>query len=270
MSQPLVSVIMPAYNCQEYVEGALRSLMNQTYKNIEIIIVDDCSTDDSWKIIKRLAKEDTRIKPYRNSVNLKISKTLNFAITKAKGVYLARMDSDDERVLDSIEKQVAFLESNPEVVIVGGSSEVCDSDMRKLNVREYLLNDESIRKKLFRFSPFTHATIVMRAASVPSDPYKLDWAEDYDLYFRLGNVGKFANLDTVVYKIRTHKQSVSQSKARYQEKLTLYIRLKAVFEYGYSMSGSDKLYFVVQAATMYLMPPRFRFWLFNHIRSLLK
>jgi len=270
MKEPLVSVIMPAYNCGTYIEKALYSLINQTYKNLEIIVVDDGSKDDTWEVIQRFAKKDKRIKPYQNEINSRIVKTLNYAISKSSGKYLARMDGDDERMLDSIEKQVDFMEKHPDVVIVGGSSEVCDSNMKVLNKRVYLFTDSEIRKKLFRFSPFTHATIVMRASMVPSNPYSLDCAEDYDLYFRLAKNGKLANLSDVLYKIRTHEGSTSQSRARYQEKLTLYIRLKAVFEYGYEMTTGDKLYFFIQLVTMYLMPSSFRFWLFNKIRSLLK
>ncbi len=267
-NNPLVSVIMPAYNCAAYVADALHSITQQTYKNLQIIIVDDCSTDNTWNVISEIARTDKRIEAYRNSENLKIVGTMNFAIRKAKGVYLARMDADDFRYGDSIEKQVRFLEAHTDVVIVGGASEICDENMKVINERRYSLTDKEIRAKLFRYSPYTHGSIVMRADVLEEDPYRLNWAEDYDLYFRLGNRGEFANLSDVVYKLRTHRGSVSRSKAKYQEKLTLYIRLKAVFEYGYSMSLADKVYFVCQYVSMFLMPSSFRFWLFNAIRRL--
>ena len=269
-THPLVSILMPAYNCEEYVAEALQSLLDQTYKNIEVVIVDDHSTDGTWKIINEIAKTDKRIRPFRNEQNLKIVGTLNYAIRQSKGKYFARMDGDDVRATDSIHKQVDFMEKHDDVVIIGGSAVLCDVNMKPINKREYLLNDKEIRQKLFRFSPFTHGTIMMRASLVPQDPYKLDWAEDYDLYFRLANRGKLANLPDVLYLIRTHGDSVSQSKTRYQEKLTLYIRLKAVFEYGYEMTASDKWYYFIQLVTMYLMPSRFRFWFFNKIRHFLK
>ena len=258
---------MPAFNCERYVADALESLIGQSYQNIEVVIVDDHSTDGTWAVIKEYAKKDSRIRPYRNAKNLKIVETLNFAISKSNGKYLARMDGDDMRTLDGIEKQVEFMEAHEEVAIVGGYAEVCDENMNVLNIRKYGLTDTDIRRKLFRYSPFTHAAIMMRASLLPERLYRLDWAEDYDMYFRLGKAGTFANLATTLYRIRTHGESVSQTKARYQEKLTLYIRLKAVFEYGYTMSLSDKVYFGLQLITMYMMPPRFRFWLFNKIRS---
>lgn len=266
-TQPLVSVIMPVYNCEQYLEEALTSVIKQTYKNLEIIAVDDCSTDNSWKLLQDFAKQDKRIKAFRNKENLKIVGTLNFAISKSKGEYLARMDGDDRRELKSIAQQVAFLQKHPDTVMVGGAVSFCDEHMNRLNDRAYPTTDVEIRQKLFRYSPFCHASLVIRADAVEPNPYKLNWAEDYDLYFRLAKKGKMANLDNVVYHVRTHKESVSRSKTRYQEKLTLYIRLKAVFEYGYTMSASDKFYMFAQALTMYLMPSGFRFWLFNKLRA---
>lgn len=263
--EPLVSVIMPVYNYESYVEEAIKSILEQTYKNIEFIIVDDHSPDDSWKVIQTWAKKDKRIKAFRNKENLKIVGTLNFAISKSSGKYLARMDGDDRRELDSIETQVKFLEKNPDIVMVGGAVTFADSNMNPLNNRRYPKTDEEIREKLFRYSPFCHASLLLRADTM--EPYIFNWAEDYDLYFRLAKKGKMANLDKILYNVRTHKASVSRSKTRYQEKLTLYIRLRAVFEYGYTMSGSDKLYFFAQFVTMYIMPPGFRFWLFNKLRS---
>lgn len=266
--QPLVSVIMPAYNDEEYIDQALGSITHQTYTNLEIIVVDDCSTDATWQKIQAFAKRDSRIKPFRNKKNSKIVKTLNFAIEQSTGKYLARMDGDDERTLDGIEAQVTFMEAHPDVAIVGGISQVCDEKMNLLNERHYAETDEEIRKALFRYSPFTHATIVMRRSMLPEKWYdeKFDWAEDYELYFRMAKKGKLANLNKVLYKIRTHNKSVSRTYARRQEALTLYIRLRAVFELGYKMSRSDKVYFFLQVLTMYLMPTSFRFWLFNSLR----
>jgi glycosyltransferase involved in cell wall biosynthesis len=261
---------MPAYNCEKYIEEALKSVINQTYRNLEIIVIDDCSTDKTLDVANLIAKSDHRITVLHNEENLKISKTLNRAIKDSHGKYLARIDADDVRILDGIEKQVEFMEKSPGVIVVGGNTEICDVDMRTLNVRKYNTTDESIRRKLFRYSPYTHGSILMRSSMLPEDPYELDWAEDYDLYFRLATIGKLACLEDVVYRLRVHPNSISRSKTIYQEKLTLYIRMKAVFEYGYKMTLSDRLYFIAQLATMYLMPSSFRFWLFNKIRSIVR
>ncbi|MNH58444.1 putative glycosyltransferase EpsE [compost metagenome] len=268
IDEPLVSVIIPVYNCEQYINTAVKSIVEQSYKNLEIIIIDDGSTDSTWDILTELKRHDKRIVTYRNKENLKIVGTLNLGIEKSNGIYIARMDGDDYREVDSIKQQVSYLEGHSDIVIVGGAIDVCDSEMNVINHRQYPADDSEIRAKIFRYNPFAHPAVVMRKSALVDTPYLLNWAEDYDLYFRLGNKGKFANLPATVLKLRTHPSSISQSKVSYQEYLTLYIRLKAVFEYGYTMTIGDKIYFFLQLVSKWLMPIRFRFWLFNKIRAI--
>lgn len=264
---PLVSVIIPAYNCEKYIDEAISSVINQTYRNLEIIVVDDGSTDGTWKKLQNHKKLDKRVHIFKNDKNLKIVGTLNFALSQSHGEYIARMDSDDWRMQNSIEKQVNFLNNHPDVVIVGGAIDVCDKGMNKINHRKYPLNDDEIRNRLFRYNPFAHPAIMVRGDILRDLRYQLNWAEDYDLYFRLGRIGKFANMKDTILKLRTHTSSISQSKVSYQEDLTLYIRLKAVFEYGYSMRFADKLYFVTQFVSKLIMPSGVRFKIFNFLRA---
>ncbi len=266
---PLVSIIMPAYNCELYIEAAVQSILDQTYKDFELIIVNDCSTDNTGQIIDALTKKDSRIKVFHNKNNIKQTRTRNFAIKQAKGAYIALMDGDDIRQSTSIAKQVDFLEEHPKVVVVGTGAAICDQQMKHLNDRLYPLVDSQIRRTFFRYSPFCLASLMIRSDKLEQPAYnaELEPAEDIDLAMRLGKVGRLANLPEVLYKVRTHKQSVTQVGARLMEKNTLYVRIKAVAEYGYHITLTDKLYFAVQLGTMYLMPPRFRFWLFNMIRS---
>lgn len=266
-NNPLVSVIIPCFNVAATVEEAVDSILSQTYENIEVIVVDDGSTDDTYAILCSLKDRDDRVTVLKNTENMKIVGTLNRGIDHSSGLYIARMDGDDYKYPDAIEKQVRFMEDNPKVSIVGGSIEICDADMRVLHKREYPLSDADVRKKMFRYSPFAHPAVMIRAAALDDERYELNWAEDYDLYFRLGIKGEFANLKDCLLRLRTHRGSVSQSKLRYQEGLTMYIRLKAVYEYGYSMSGSDKAYMAIQYITQFLMPAGFRFWLFSKLRS---
>ena len=269
-NKPLVSVIIPAYNVAMYIEEAVNSIFNQTYRNLEIIVIDDGSSDGTHDILLKLAKVDNRLIVKRNSENMKIVGTLNKGIKLSRGKYIARMDGDDYKYPDAIEAQVAYMEKNPKTVIVGGAIDICDQHMTISNRRQYPITDEDIRKKIFRYNPFAHPAILIRKTALEHELYELNWAEDYDIYFRLGRIGKFANLEQSLLKLRTHKQSVSQSKLEYQENLTLFIRLKAVFEYGYVMSFGDKLYFSLQLLSKYLMPTRIKFKLFNKLRSLRK
>ena len=116
---PLVSVVMPVFNAGDFLVAAIESILKQTYKNFEFVIVDDGSIDNSWKIISKFANKDRRIKILKNKENLGIAKTMNEAIKKAKGQFIARMDADDIALSKRLEKQVEFLLNNPDTGVLG-------------------------------------------------------------------------------------------------------------------------------------------------------
>jgi len=267
---PLVSVIMPAYNAEKFIGEAIESILNQTFKDFEFIILDDCSKDKTWEIIKDYAKKDERIVAVKNEKNLKISATLNKGILLARGKYISRMDADDWSYPQRFEKQINYLEGNSAVVLLGSVIEVADSTMRVLNLRRYPLDDTSIRSTLLKYSTFAHPSVTYRREeAVKCGMYNTNLydSEDYDFYFRIGNFGKFANYPEILLKLRTHKESVSQKKIQRQSMLTLYIKLKAVFEYGYQMNLGDKIFFYIHAFGSFFVPAKIRFRLFNFMRK---
>ena len=120
MSQePLVSVLIPCYNCEKYVEEAVMSIIEQSYSNLEILVIDDGSTDNTGSILQELAQKDSRIRYIKNETNLKLIRTLNKGIDLCRGKYIARMDADDISLPTRIVKQVNFLEKHPDIGIVG-------------------------------------------------------------------------------------------------------------------------------------------------------
>ena len=267
---PKISVVMPNYNWWKYISEAIESILNQSFTDFEFIIIDDGSTDNSWEIIQEYAKKDNRIVAIKNEKNLKICKTLNKWINLAKWEYIARMDSDDISLLDRFEKQVKFLDKNKEVWIVWWTMEIMDENWKVYSKREYNLTDEEIRKKIFRYSPFCHATTMYRKEIIiKAWLYNifLHDAEDYDLYFRLWLFWKFANLKDITYKMRVNRQWVTYSNIKRMERLTLFIRKKAVLEYWYKMSLWDKVYCYLQMISMYIIPWKLKIWLFNLIRN---
>lgn len=271
INKPLVSVVMPAYNSGKYITDSIESILNQTYKNIELIIINDCSTDETLSIINSFVKKDSRIKCIDNEVNKKISESLNSGIRLAKGKYIARMDSDDIAMPDRLARQVDYMERHADVVLSGGSIYVCSHDMKIINMRRYNIEDDNIRAKIFRYNQFCHpATIFLTEAVRKAGLYNkvLYDAEDYDLYFRLGQFGKFGNLTDPLLKYRTSSSSVSAVRAHRQELLTIFIRIKAVAEYGYTMKFADWAYTIAQFISAYIVPSRFKFWIFNAIRSM--
>ena len=110
--QPLVTVVMPAYNAEAYVEKAIRSVIHQTYSNWELVVVDDRSTDGTYEIIQRVAAEDRRIKAYRNEQNMGVARSRNFGILQGEGKYVAFLDSDDVWLDEKLEQQIALAEKS--------------------------------------------------------------------------------------------------------------------------------------------------------------
>lgn len=155
-----VSVILPVYNAESTIKQALISIVNQSYSNLEIIVVNDGSDDNTEIVVMSVA--DPRIIYVKNSKNEGLIYTLNRGLSIATGDYIARMDADDISLPDRLEKQVFFLDNNKDYVIVGGQIELFGS-IDKSN-RAYVLpcNDEDIRAGLLYFCPFYHPTVVFR------------------------------------------------------------------------------------------------------------
>ncbi|NTV51498.1 MAG: glycosyltransferase family 2 protein [Candidatus Firestonebacteria bacterium] len=268
-----VSVIMPVYNTADYLPAAIESILKQTYRAFELILVDDQSRDRSPEILQNYARRDKRIRLLRNETNLKLSRTLNRAIEAARGEYLVRMDSDDVSLPDRIAKQVAYLDAHPEVGVAGGAMDIIDGQDRLIGVRRYALTDGEIRARLFCYSPFSHPTIILRKAVLLQaglyDP-AYNPAEDYELYFRLGRLAKFGNLADTLLRYRVVPKSMTTGSTRAMEVKTLEIRRRAVKEFGYRMTFFDKIYGSLQQITMRLMPGVWRVWLFNTLRGWIK
>jgi glycosyltransferase involved in cell wall biosynthesis len=269
MSVPKISVLIPAYNAEKYLGEAIDSILNQTFTDFECIVIDDCSTDNTWKIIQEYAKKDSRIVGVKNEKNLKLSATLNKGIDICRGDYIARMDADDWSYPDRLQKQIDFLENNLDIGIIGGAMEVCDENLKVLNIRRYNISDSEIRKNLFRYSPFCHPATVFKKEALLKERYNINLndAEDYDLYFRIGKYYKLQNLSNIVIKYRTSNNQVSSKKAKRQQYLTLYIRLKAIVEYDYKASIKDILLSFLQLILIPILPQSFKVLLFNLLRK---
>ncbi len=268
--RPKVSVIMPVYNAEHFLPEAIESILKQTFTAWEFIIIDDGSTDASWKIIREYARAEPRIVALRNGQNLRISRTLNRGLQTARGQYIARMDADDISALDRLEKQVAYMDQHPEVGVCGGKMQMINAAGAVIGQRPYYLTDSEIRRRIFRYSPFAHPTIIMRKAVLEKCGYydpAFDYAEDYELYFRVGRIATFGNLPDVTLRYRVLPRSTTSSVTKKMELKTLAARKKAVKEYGYCMTRGDRIYLLLQYISVYTMPYAFKIWLFNQLAS---
>jgi glycosyltransferase involved in cell wall biosynthesis len=210
---PLVSVILPCYNCSKYIEEAILSIINQTYKNLEIIITDDCSTDNSLQIIESLAKIDNRIIVIKNRENLKLIKTLNNMIDMAHGKYIARMDGDDISMVDRISRQVSFLERHNDFAVCG--CQVIHIDENNNCIKKTLMpgRNTAIQSVKYYRTPFYHPSVMIRKGCLSTNPYNETYigAEDYGLWLKILKNHKGHNLSRRLLKYRIHQKQISQS-----------------------------------------------------------
>ena len=260
---------MPVFNAEKYVDEAINSILNQSFKEFELLIVDDCSTDNTWKIIQAHAKKDKRIIPVRNAKNLYIAGNRNKLIKLAKGKYIAWQDADDISMPNRLKHQYQFLEKHPEVGIVGGFLQFF-ADTGNTSIRKYAPDDETLRKNIFKFSPVAQPAAMIRIKILQkAGEYNLKYppAEDIDMSFRLGINSKFANLQETVIKYREHPKSSTFTRLKKIETSTLEIRKKYANKYGYKMSISDKIYNSLQYLSIFLIPPRMKIYFFNIFRN---
>lgn len=206
-----ISIILPAFNVEKTLTRSIKSVLQQTYKNFELIIINDCSSDKTDDIIRSF--NDSRIVYIKNNTNLGLIKNLNNGISIAKGEYIARIDGDDIWITeDKLEKQIDFLESNKDYVLVGTQAFFKKGQILKKS--NYPINDISIRKKILRKNPFIHSTVVFRKEVLEKDPYKVEnyLLEDYALWLKLGLIGKFINLDEYTTEYLINPDGETQTK----------------------------------------------------------
>lgn len=204
MKEFLISVIIPVYNVEKYIAKALLSICNQTYSNLQIVVVDDCSTDNTYQIIREIARSDSRILLLKNEVNSKIVKTLNFALQYAKGDFIARMDGDDISSPERLEKQLNFLIKNPEYALVGSHVHTIDESDTIIGKLRLPIGHKKVEKVITYSSPVLHIWLARSEIYKKLKGYReIPGAEDYDFLLRMSSEGfKFTNLDSYEYSVR--------------------------------------------------------------------
>jgi glycosyltransferase involved in cell wall biosynthesis len=210
---PRVSAVVPVYNGAAFLERALRSLLTQTLADIEVIVVDDGSTDETPAIIAGLAARDRRVRPLRQE-HAGEAAAANRATAEARADLIARLDADDMAVPDRLERQVAWLEANPSVAAVGGWLVSIDRHDRKLRLHTYPAG--SVREIMSRGPAIAHPTAVMRKsvlAAIGGYRYQFNVAEDYDMWLRMAEKADIANLPEVLAYYRLHP---GQTTARFR------------------------------------------------------
>lgn len=197
----MISVIIATKNGERFIERAIRSVLAQRGVDLEIVVVDDASTDGTAGVVRAVAKRDSRVRLVQREKNEGPGKARNFGIAQARGEYIAIIDDDDLWPdADKLKMQADFLDLHPDYVLVGVARvDVVDEEGNALSRRRYPIGDSAIRAALLGRNCFMHSGVLYRKDVFDRlGGYKdMRLAEDYDLWFRMGMVGKFANIDAL-------------------------------------------------------------------------
>lgn len=267
---PEISVVMPAYNAEKYIARAIESVLNQTFSNFELIIVNDASTDKTLSIIKRYAMKDSRIRYKSNLKNKLIAHSLNTAIEMAKAPIIARMDGDDESTPERLATQFAILKKNKKIAVVGANLTVVDTKGIVVSKREYPKQSKDLKRLMFRYSPFSHPVVMFRKSVFDEfHGYRTDIfpCEDIDLWFKIGSKYDFASVEKPLLKYTLIPNSSSHKKLKKLELLTFRIRLNAVKNLHYRPSVYDIFYNIGQFVTLWFVTPKMRIALYDLLRK---
>ncbi len=212
MKKPKVSVLMSVYNGEMYLSEAMDSILEQTYKNWEFIVIDDCSTDRTAEILAEYVKRDSRVRIYRNEQNQRLAGSLNRALTFAQGEYIVRMDADDISRRDRIEKQLEFMERHPEISL-SGSRVMSLTGNRVIPTNLQSRGDaDGVAARFLFFNPVAHAAMIVRKKDLASFGYREQFfcTEDFDLWIRMLCSGKkMAVQDDYLFMYRQHENQTT-------------------------------------------------------------
>jgi glycosyltransferase involved in cell wall biosynthesis len=241
MEKPLVSILLPVHNAAKTLSECILSLTRQSYKNIEIIAIDDFSKDDSYKILKKLKKRySKKLRVYRNVKRYGISITLNRAIRKAKGNFIAFMDTDDFSSPKRIKKQLEFLLNNPDVVAVGSQVNFINEKGKKIGRSQFPTENSLIYQNPLHGISMQFETVLINKTLLPKDVLKFHAGSNpfiySDVLIRVAPYGKFANLNSVLHYHRNNPLTyLSDIRRNIISVIKLWIKSRALYDYQTSL-----------------------------------
>lgn len=241
MTDPKVSVVMPVFNGEKYLGEAIDSILKQSFFDFEFIIINDASDDNTSVILNDYFLKDKRIVLIKNDNNMGLSSSLNKGLKMARGLYLARMDSDDIAISCRLKKQVSFLDNNPNVGMVGTAAYIVDLHGEALRKVKSSTDNEILKKALKNSNQFIHPSMMFRKECIQKvGGYReeLDGSEDYDLWLRISEHFDIANLPEYLMSYRINPNSISVTKRLRQDALAEIAKELAIERQAH---GSDRL-----------------------------
>lgn len=233
--EPLVSVVMSAFNAEQFIGDSIASILGQKYRNIELILVDDGSTDRTDLVIKSFA--DPRIRHIKHARNMRLAASLNEGVRMARGSYVARMDADDVCLPDRIARQVRYMERNPNVTVLGGSAVAIGLGTGRLT---YPRRHSAIKAELLFQNSLCHPTVMFRKHAVP------EWyndsvlaGQDYELWVRLVDRVEFFNGRAPVIAYRLHESQTARLMTNQQREVARSARRSLASQLAFDWSDLD-------------------------------
>ncbi len=205
MQEIKVSVLLPVYNGGAALGQAIKSILKQDLTEFELLIIDDCSTDNSATIIRQYVKQDSRIKPVFHEVNIGLAQTLNEGLNLATSDYVARMDQDDESLPNRLSVQLNYMSNHPESVVVGSFIYHMGAKQEFDRLVELPIEAQQIKETLVKYNCMYHPSVMMRRGKVLElGGYRREFknAEDYDLWLRVSKLYPLANIPEPLLRYR--------------------------------------------------------------------
>ncbi|OGI09866.1 MAG: hypothetical protein A2Y40_08490 [Candidatus Margulisbacteria bacterium GWF2_35_9] len=210
----MITVLMSVYNGEDYLVTAIESILLQSYQNFSFIIVNDASTDSSLDIIKNFQRSSDKIILINNKKNIGLTKSLNIALKEVQSKYVARQDCDDISDIHRFEKQLNFMETHPEIKLLGTRYNEIDETGRIMGPQSlrFIKESKDIRKNILRFNPFAHGSVMIRTDILKEmNGYNelFLFAQDYELWLRILNDHNACNLDDELMSRRVTQNIIS-------------------------------------------------------------
>lgn len=238
MGNPKISVVMAEYNTEKYLDECVISILNQTFRDLEFIIISDCSTDNSLKILRKYQKMDKRIILVNNKNNIGPAGSRNIGIKIARGKYIAIFDSDDIASEDRLRIQYDYLEKNKDIFLVGGAAIKIDEWGKETTLYKPIIMEDKLKKAFLYSCPIHNPTVMFRNEKRWFYREKYRYAHDYDLFLNLLSKGKrMINIPDILIKYRYHSQSITLSK---KGKQRLFMEKAREFHLQRVKYGKDK------------------------------
>ncbi len=233
MSRPRVSVLMSVYNGERYLRESVESILNQTFKDFEFIIVDDASEDASLEILETYRRKDTRIRLVQNANNIGLTSSLNKVIQMSRGDYLARQDADDISESERLVFQLRFLEDYPDVGVLGTWVAYVDKQGQRTGIWQTPTTPSLVRWSLFFGNSIAHPSVMLRSSLVEGGvAYRpeISYAQDYDLWVRLSAKTQLTNLPEILYLRRVHEEMIGVKHYEQQDQTVRVVMRQAIMK----------------------------------------